>query len=285
MTVRILTDSTCDLPAEIVAGLGVRVLPLYIHLGNRDYLDGIDLTREEFYENLPTYTQHPTTAVPSGLKFQAMYDSLADEGATEVLSIHISETLSATVNVARSAAAETTSVPVTVLDSRQLSLGTGFLVHTAAEMARAGRTVGEMLPVLEDQIKRTHVWAALDTLKFLRRSGRMNRVVSSIGELLQIKPILKMYDGVSAAERVRTKRNAISRLVEKVYDYNPFEKIAFLYSGVREQAEALQEEVRDLLPDGETWLEVINPVLGAHIGPGVVGFAGVSKGSQPIHFS
>ncbi len=191
MTVRILTDSTCDLPGRITSKLGIRVIPLYIHVGNQDFLDGIEMTREDFYEQLPGFSSHPTTAVPSLLKFRALYDSLADEGASEVISIHISESLSATVNVAHTAAAETKSVPVTVLDSRQLSLGTGFLAETAAELAAAGKTVKEILPVLEDQIKRTHVWAALDTLQFLRRSGRMNGVVSTIGELIQIKPILK----------------------------------------------------------------------------------------------
>ncbi len=166
MTVRIVTDSTCDLPVDIITKLGIRVLPLYIQVGNREYLDGIDITRDEFYKNLPTLPEHPTTAVPSPLKFHALYDALADEGASEVLSIHISSTLSAITNVARAAAAETTSVPVSVLDSRQLSLGMGFLVHTAAELARNGMTVKEILVALEDQIKRTHVWAVLDTLKY-----------------------------------------------------------------------------------------------------------------------
>lgn len=204
-------------------------------------------------------------------------DALADEGADEILSIHISNTLSAVVNVAQTAAAEINSVPVTVFDSRQLSLGMGFLVQTAAEMAQAGSSVKEILPVLEDQIKRTHVWAALDTLEFLRRSGRMNGVVSTIGELVQIKPILKMYDGVSGVERVRTRKNAIKRLVDRLQTYGPYEKLAFLHSEALEQVRALQDEVRELLPDKETWVEVINPVLGAHIGPGVVGFACVSK--------
>lgn len=277
MTVRIVTDSTCDLPSGIVSSLGITVLPLYIHVGNRDYLDGIDMTREEFYRQLPTFAHHPTTAVPSPQKFHAVYDALADEGASEVLSIHISATLSAVVNVALTAAQEISSVPVTVLDARQLSLGTGFLVQKAAEMARAGKTVKEILPVLEDQIKRTHVWAALDTLEYLRRSGRMNGVVSKFGQLLQIKPILKMYDGVSGAERVRTRKNALSRLVDRLHAYSPYEKLAFLHSEAVEQARALRDEVRELLPDQDTWLEVINPVLGAHIGPGVVGFAAISK--------
>jgi DegV family protein with EDD domain len=280
MTVRIITDSTCDLPEKVVAQYGIRVIPLYIQVGNREYLDGIDLTRDEFYKRLPTYREQPTTAVPSPFKFHALYDALADEGASEVLSIHISSTLSAIVNVAQAAADETASVPVTVLDSRQLSLGTGFLVQTAAELAQAGKSVKEILATLEDQSKRTHVWAVLDTLKFLRRSGRMNPVISTIGELIQIKPILKMYEGVSGVERVRTRKNALIRLVKMLHTYSPFEKLAFLHANALDQAQALKNEVQELLPDFDTWIEGINPVLGSHLGPGVVGFACVTKSSK-----
>lgn len=277
MTVRIVTDSSCDLPSGVIAQYGIYVVPLYINVGSQSYLDGIDLTRDEFYKRLPTFAEQPTTAVPSPQKFRAMYDALADEGASAVLSIHISSSLSAISNVAQVAAQETTSVPVTVLDSRQLSLGTGFLVETAAKLAKAGASLPEILTGLNDQIKRTHVFAALDTLEFLRRSGRMNSVVSTIGELLQIKPFLKMYDGKASAERVRTQKHAMKRLVELLNTYGPYEKVALLHSAAAERAQGLLQEVREILPDGEIWFEQINPVLGAHIGPGVVGFACVSK--------
>lgn len=277
MTVRILTDSTCDLPADIIAGLGITVIPLYIHVGNEHYADGVDITREQFYQNLRHFEHHPTTAVPSPAKFHALYESLAEEGATEILSIHISETLSGAVNVARVTAAEPTSVPVTVVDSRNLSMGTGFLVQTAAELARAGRKVAEILPVLESQIKRTHVWAALDTLEFLRRSGRMSRALSTVGEILQIKPIMKMHDGISGVERVRTRKAALARLMEIMNTYSPFEKLAFLHSNALDQARDLQEKMTYLVPESGALFGVVNPVLGAHIGPGVIGFAAVRK--------
>lgn len=277
MSVRIVTDSTCDLPSDVVSQLGIQVIPFYIRVGNRDYLDGIDMSREEFYKGLPDFSEYPTTAVPSPQKFHAIYDALADEGASEVLSIHISSTLSAAVNVASTAAEETSSVPVTILDSGSLSLGTGFLVQTAAELAKMGLTVKEILPRLEDQIKRTQVWALLDTLKYLRRSGRMNRVVSVIGEIMHIKPILKMHDGASEAEKVRTRRNGFNRLIMMLKEFTPFEKIAFLHSSALEEAKALQTLVKELIPNQETWFETINPVLGAHIGTGVVGFACVTK--------
>ena len=110
MTVRIVTDSSCDLPAGVIARYGICVVPLYINVGSQSYLDGIDLTRDEFYKKLPNFPVQPTTAVPSPQKFRAMYDALADEGASAVLSIHISSSLSAIVNVAQVAAQETASV-------------------------------------------------------------------------------------------------------------------------------------------------------------------------------
>ena len=116
--------------------------------------------------------------MPSPQKFHAIYQALADEGASEILSIHISTALSGTVDVARSAAQEKTAVPVTVFDSQQLSLGTGFLVDTAAKMAAAGSSVAEITAALNDQIQRSHVFAALDTLEFLKRSGRMNKYMA-----------------------------------------------------------------------------------------------------------
>jgi DegV family protein with EDD domain len=277
MTVRIVADSSCDLPAAVIARYRISVVPLYINVGSQGYLDGIDMTRDEFYKKLPTFSELPTTAVPSPQKFRAIYDALADEGASAVLSIHISSSLSAIVNVAQVAAQETASVPVTVFDSRQLSLGTGFLVETAAKLAWAGSMVPEILAALNEQIKRTHVFAALDTLRFLRRSGRMNSVVSTIGEFLQIKPFLKMYDGKANAERVRTRNHAMKRLVELLHEYGPYEKVALLHSDAAERAKGLLQEVKDILPEGEIWFEQINPILGAHIGPGVVGFACVSK--------
>ena len=144
-------------------------------------------------------------------------------------------------------------------------------------LAQAGSSVSDILTALNEQIKRTHVFAALDTLQFLRRSGRMNSAVSAIGELLQIKPLLNMYDGNASAERVRTRIHAMKRLVGLLHEYGPYEKVALLHSDAAERAQALLQEVRDILPNGEIWFEQINPVLGAHIGPGVVGFACVSE--------
>ena len=276
MTIRIATDSTCDLPPEAIREHGITVIPILIQVGSQEYRDGIDLSRAKFYDRLPGLKPPPTTAAPGIHVFQQAYEQLAAEGATEVLSIHISQKLSATIDVARQAAMETTAIPVTVFDSRQLSLGTGFQVQSAARAASAGRSMSEILAQLEGQIARTHVFAALDTLEYMRRGGRMNGAIAALGSLLQVKPILKMYEGDPTAERVRTRARAMRRLKKLLAAHAPLEQVALLHSGAEARARELLEEVRDLLPPGQIWTHEINPVLGAHIGPGVIGFACVS---------
>jgi DegV family protein with EDD domain len=276
MTIRIVTDSTCDLPEATVAEYGITVVPLYINFGDQSYLDGVELSRQEFYKRLPDCDPLPTTAVPGPEVFRQTYERLADEGASEVLSIHISISLSAIVDVARLGAKETDAVPVTVLDSRQLSLGTGFLVLAAAKAAAEGHSIDEIIPLLEEQISRSHVFAALDTLEFLRRSGRMNWAMASLGTVLQIKPLLKMYDGNPTAERVRTRNRATKRLISLLSDLVPLEKVALVHTHAADRAEALRQQVQHLLPEGEIPSVDITSVIGAHIGPGAAGFACVA---------
>jgi len=277
MSLRIVTDSTCDLPAATLARYGIRVVPLYINVGRNGYRDGIDLTREAFYRGLPTFPVHPTTAAPSAHTFREVYESLAAEGATAVLSIHIATALSGVVDVARSAAREVMAVPVTVLDSQQLSLGTGFLVETAAQLAAVGRPLNEILAVLADQIRRTHVFAALDTLEFLRRSGRLNGFLAGIGALLQLKPLLTMFAGTPSTERVRTRRRATRRLIDLLRAVGPLERVALVHTAAPERVAELRAEAGTLLPTGDLLAVDITPVIGAHIGPGAVGFAVVGS--------
>jgi DegV family protein with EDD domain len=277
MSIRIVTDSTCDLPAEVIARYGISVIPLYINIGDRGYLDGVEITRQDFYNKLPTYKVQPTTAAPPPEKYRAMYQTLAQQGATEILSIHVSKALSAVVDTARLATQEIRSIPVTVFDSRQLSLGTGFLVETAARLAQAGHTRDEILAAMDDQIRRTYVFAALDTLKFLRRSGRLNSVASWLGSLLQLKPIMKMYDGQPDAERVRTQKRALQRVIELLDEKGPLERVAIVHTHALARVEQLRQQAAHLLPAGEILAMDITPVIGAHIGPGAAGFAMIKE--------
>jgi DegV family protein with EDD domain len=281
MTVRIVTDSTCDLPAETIARYGIHVIPLYIHVGRQSYLDGIDMTRQAFYTRLPTFPEHPTTAVPSIERFRAAYNALADEGADEVLSIHISIALSAVADVARVAAQEIPSASITVIDSQQLSLGCGFLVEKAAQMAAAGSSATEIEAALQDQTQRSHIFAALDTLEYLKRSGRMNKYLAGFATLLQIKPILTMHNGKPATERVRTPDRAVRRLVELLSAVGPLERVAIVHTHASpERLANLRNQAAHLLPQGDILTEEITPVIGAHIGPGTIGFAVVAASQR-----
>jgi len=277
MSIRIVTDSTCDLPAETITRYGICVVPFYINVGRQGFLDGIDITHEEFYQRLPTFSEHPTTAVPSPQKFRAMYNTLADEGATEVLSIHISVALSAMVNVARVAAQETTSVPVTVVDSKQLSLGMGFMVEKAAQLVEAGSSLTEILAVLNDQIKRSHVFAALDTLEFMRRSGRINRFMANLGGLLQLKPILTMHEGKPGTEKARTREGATKRILKMLREVGTLERLAIVHTHALDRVAQLRDQVALILPNEGIMVADITPVIGVHIGPGAYGFAAVGK--------
>jgi DegV family protein with EDD domain len=278
MNIRIVTDSTCDLPEEIVNQQAITVVPMYINVNEKSYRDGIDLTRDEFYAQLPGYFPAPKTATPSIETFIQVYERLADEGAQAILSIHISETLSATVNSARAAAERFTRIPVTVLDSTQLSLGMGFLVEKAAQLAQLGKTMEEIISMLKETMKRTYVFASLKTMEYLRRSGRMNFAIAKFGEILQIKPLVHMNMGNAAAHRTRTQKRATEQLLAWLAEYAPYEKLAIVHAGIREEAEALREQIRSFFPEsGMVSIVQITPVLGAHLGIGALGFACISK--------
>jgi len=277
MTLKIVTDSTCDLPQDVINALGITIVPLYINIGEKGYLDGVDITRKEFYTGLPNYKSHPTTGTPGIDSFSHAYARLASQGATEILSIHISKSLSATVEVAESAANAFDAVPVTVRDSGQLSTGTGFQVETAARLAQQGKSLEDILQALDDLGKRTFVAAGLDTLEYLRRSGRMNAFMTGLGSLLQLKPILTMENGLPGSECVRTAAKAGSRLIEMLEERQPVERFALLHTNDPEGAEEFRLRVSDLIPAGQVYSMDITPVIGAHIGPGAIGFAVVSK--------
>ena len=276
MNIKIVTDSTCDLPAALVEKHQINVVPLFVNIDNQSFKDGIELTRSEFYARLPDYASPPQTAAPGPEQFRYIYQQLAAAGATEILSIHVSTSLSATANSARLGAEQASDIPVTVLDSRQLSLGTGLLALTAARAAAEGLTREDILLRLESQILRTRLAAALNTMEFLRRSGRVNNLVAGLGSILQIKPLLKMYNGEPGSERVRTRGKAIRRLVELLEDAAPVEQVALLHTNAAGEAEALRQAIAHLLPGGDILSVNVTPVIGAHIGPGAVGFVSIS---------
>ena len=276
MAIRIVTDSTCDLPQETIDRYGITVLPVHINFGRQSVLDGVEITRAEFYERLPNSSPAPTTAAPGVAVFKQAYERLAHAGATEILSIHISASLSAITDVAHVAAQEYRERPVTVVDSQQLGIGVGFVVEAAAQAVAEGLPIREVLARIEDRIQRTHVFAALDTLEYLRRSGRMNGVMAGLGSLLRIKPILHMTRGKASVQRVRTGTRAMARLVEILQEVGPVEHAVLIHTHAADRARLLHDQARPWLPAGPLPSVEITPVIGAHIGPGAVGMAVVS---------
>lgn len=277
MKVRIVTDSTCDLPEEVVSQYAISVIPLAINVGAKSFLDGVDLSRSEFYAQLPSFKPHPKTAAPSPIVFTQVFEHLAHEGAQAILSIHLSETLSSTINSARIAAEHFTRIPVSVLDSSQLSLGLGFMVERAAQLAKSGSEVQVIVSALDNLMKRTYVFASLRTLEYLRRSGRLHSALAGFGEILQLKPLLHMHMGKAAAHRTRTQKRATARLLKWLAEYAPYEKLAILHAGAQAEAEALSQQALSFFPQGEVLIAQITPVLGAHLGIGALGFACISK--------
>jgi DegV family protein with EDD domain len=279
MTIKIVTDSTCDLPQTVVDKYGITVIPLYINAGDQSYIDGVELTRKEFYEKLPTYPTPPTTSVPGAKVFRNTYRKLIAEGADQILSIHIASSLSATADVARSAVETLTDVPVTVYDAGQITLGTGLLVIAAAKATASGKTVEEIVAMLKDKALRTYSFAALDTLEYLRRSGRASRFQSTVGALLSIKPLLSMHDGKMNVEKVRTDSRAIEWLMDRLTNLHPFEELALVHTNAPDKVEAFRQRASPFLPSGKEPITAeVTPIIGTHVGPGAVGFSCITKG-------
>lgn len=274
MRVAIVTDSTADLPKSTIEQHGIGVVPLYINIGDKSFLDGVDMTREEFYTGLPNFDKHPTTAVPGIDAFVNIYNQAIEKGAEAIISLHIGKALSNTVDVARLAAEKIKEIPVHVFDPGNLSMGTGLLVQHAAMMAEAGEKVKDILASVADKAKRTYTFAVLSTLEFLRRSGRLSNFMFGLGSILVLRPILKMNDGVTDMERTRTDHGAFKKLIGLVEDLGRLEQLAFVHTHALEKLKRLQQEAAYLVPEGiSSLVGEVTPVIGAHIGPGAVGFS------------
>ena len=274
MKIAIVTDSTADLPKQVVQQHDIGVVPLYINIGENSYLDGVDMTREAFYLGLPHFKHHPATAVPGIDAFIKAFNHALESGADAVISLHISKTLSNTVDVARLAAERIKEIPVHVLDTGNLSLGVGLLARRAALMAEAGEKVKTILTEISDKAQRTYTFAVLSTLEFLRRSGRLSNLQFGLGSLLILKPIIKMNNGVTDLEKTRTITGSHRRLMELVEEKGKLEELAFVHTHAPEKIARLQEEAAYLVPQGlPAMVGEVTPVIGSHIGPGAVGFS------------
>jgi len=281
MTIRVVTDSTCDLPRDMVEDLGITVIPCYLNIDGKSYLDGVEMTRERFYQELPTYDPFPTTSSPGTGVFVSAYDRLADEGADQVLSIHISARLSGMLNAASAAAQSTSSLKVSIYDSGQLTLGLGLMTAAAARWAKLGHAMEEIIAKLEDMAQRTWSYACVDTLEYLRRGGRVSRLEATLGGLLRLKPLLVQHLGETIPEKVRTTRRMFERVAHHVSQLGSIEQVGLVYTTPSERAQDLLAMVRDLIPHGiEVITGSVTPAIGAHIGPNGAGLTVVSQPSS-----
>ncbi|MCX6054707.1 MAG: DegV family protein [Chloroflexi bacterium] len=277
MNIKIVTDSTCDLPESIIKKYDITVIPAYINFTDGSYLDGVELSRLEFYQKLPDYETTPTTSAPAIGTFAKVYQELFENGATAILSIHIASTLSGIYNTAVLAAHTFENLIVRTFDAGNLSLGTGLVVEAAAKMAQAGRSLDEILEKVRDIAERTYTVAALDTLKYLRRSGRVSRLKAGLGSILQIKPILRMNRDHVTMDAARTTTGAFQRLLDLLRALGPLEQIALLHTNAPYQAEALKKKIQTIMKTPtEIYSQDVTPVIGSHIGPGAVGFVAVT---------
>lgn len=272
MKIKIVTDSICDLPPEVAEEFNISVIPVYINIDNQSYLDGIDLHRTEFYSRLPEYAVSPTTSAPGPAAFVQAYDQAASEGADAVISIHVAESISTTINAARVAREMFTKIPVWVVDSGQISLGIGFQAITAAKAALSGQSVEHILSSLAELGKRTYVFAVIDTLEYLQRSGRITRYKAKLGHMIKLKPILTFHDSKISMEMAITTSRAIHRITEIASRLAPLKQLSYVHVLANTTVKELQHLTSHLAPGNEgAIIQEVTPAIGTHIGPGAAG--------------
>jgi DegV family protein with EDD domain len=278
MKIGIVTDSTSDLPAYLIEEHQIHVVPTILVLEGKEYADGISLTREEFYTRLPSLRTPPTTAAPSIGDFATPYGTLFSKGCSHVISIHSASQLTTIINVARQAAKEFPD-KVTCIDSGSLSMGLGFQVLAAAEESELG-----LKPALDAIVsirKRLQVSAALDTMEYLRRSGRVPAVVARLGGMLSIKPMVELLDGqVKPIGAVRTTSQVNDRMLNFLLNEGKLQRLAIMHTNAEHRARKLLNEMMARVPQSvprDVLFVNATAVIGTHLGPNGLGFAAVRK--------
>jgi len=273
-TAAVVTDSTADLPAPIVAASGIRVVPVILVAEGSSYVDDGTLSRAAFYDRLTTMRHPATTASPPGEAFSTIYRGALEAGASRVVSIHVSGRLSGVVDIARHAA-EAFHERVQLVDSGQVSLGLGFQVLAAARAARQGQTVSQILAAAASVRRRVRTIAMIDDLEYLRRSGRVDWLRSRLSTLLHIRLLVELTDGmVRRLAQVRTRARAIEALAERAQGWGRLERLGVLHSSALEEADALASRLAALSDDKPLVVDVTT-VIGAHVGARSLGLVGV----------
>jgi DegV family protein with EDD domain len=273
LMIRIVTDSTADIPDAIAAELGISVVPSYVIFGDQTYRDGVELTKEQFYRLLSSSDLLPTTAAPPPATYEQVYRELARE-ASDILSIHLAARLSALASSATLGARDVPEARITIVDSGQVTMGYGWLAIAAAEAAHRGDSLEAIVAAVEQMKARTRVVAVLDTLEFLKRGGRVGWARALLGTLLRIKPIIEIYDSqVSLLARIRTQGRALDYLMDYVESLGPLERAIVLHTGALPLAEEIAGRLQALHPAWPRLIGEAGVTIASHAGPGAVGLA------------
>jgi DegV family protein with EDD domain len=268
----IVTDSTADIPETYTQSLPIHQIPNILVIGENTYEDGKGMSREEFYHRLPYMNPLPTTATPSIERFHQTYESLFSKGANQIISIHAASQLSGIFSAA-SIAAKEFSGRVQVFDSQFLTLGLGFQCLEAAEIAAEGAPLEIVVQTLIEARRRARVIAMLDTLEYVRRSGRVSWAKAKLGSLLRLKPFVEVRDGkINSLGETRTRRKGIERLIELIHRCAPLKRLAILHTNALEEAQMILNELGMNLPK-PAMIVNITTIIGAHVGPNGLGMA------------
>jgi len=276
MSIAVVTDSTADIPEDLVEKHNIHVVPAILIIDGQSIEDGKGLTRHEFYERMPTMQTTPTTSTPSAGKFHEIYEELFQQGYSEIISIHVSSLLSGIFNTANTAS-HAFNNRVHVVDSEQLSLGLGFQVLEAARAITEGLSMENVNLLIENIRARVRVFAMLDTLEYVRRSGRVSWARARIGALLQIKPFLEVKGGqVLSLGQARTRKKGIPQLMGMIQKLGPLEQLAALHTNAGKEAQKMLGNLNISLTQNPLVVNVTT-IVGTHVGPNGLGFAAVVK--------
>jgi DegV family protein with EDD domain len=274
MTIKIVTDSTADLPQALAEELGITVVPLYVQFGHNTYRDRIDISEEEFYQRLLNDPVHPSTSQPSPHDFADVYNKLSKQ-ADGIVSIHISNKLSGTCNSAlRGKEIVATECPIEVIDSEMVSMGLGLIAAKAATIASSGKDLQHVVEEVKQLIPHTHVWALFDTLKYLAIGGRIGKAKALLGSVLNIKPILVVKDGEMApATQARSRSKGIDLLYNVASNFTDIQDLAVMYTTTLDEAKALANRLSAIFNREQIKMARLGPALGVHAGPGALAIA------------
>ncbi len=274
MTVKIVTDSTADLPSEVAKKLGITVVPVYVRFGQEVYRDGVDISCDEFYQKLAEGSTHPSTSQPTPADFANTYRQLSKE-TNEIVSIHLSSKTSGTYNSAlQGRELVRAGCRIEVVDSFSVSMGLGLIAMAAARLAEAGESLQAVMEEVCQAIPRTHLLGVFDTLKYLLLGGRIGKAKALLGSVLSVKPLLTFRDGeFLPAGLARTRAKGIERLFNFVKDALSIQEVAIVHSTTPDEASSLKERIGSIFDKRQIHLARLGPALGVHGGPSTLAVA------------